>query len=984
MLLKQPEDGSSPDQIPNFEDDRDVPTVDEHLQAAGAEAFRKFQKKVNNLDKEVGNIYLYSPSSTLLRNFANAARQLGSSVAILSSASSLRFCLAHLLFLYHENAADLFPRKIQRYSPTNPSPPKLGTPSNIKNNAGSRVAHAFTPTVDAETLDLEDFPDQFDLLAQELTTFTKAVNDFPEFLDDGVNISINSFVLDLRYWASCLRAYHGQFRYPAVQRYVQDLTLHMGDHIDHITTTLSTFVEVGVPTIRFAQKHGAENLLNLSTVSTFFSGITATAVQESSELEWLAILVNCFWFASMVFSISAAVNSLLGLTWKQAMYRSPRDRVPWWVLIWIKRSPLVFLVLSVACFSIGLCCFAYASNQHKVTSALTTVLTAITSFGLLAVSIWFASERAIFLRHEGKKWLSDALQDINHQFLELRGMRTIRHGANSVHKAGRRASVRLRSINLSLPKSRLSTASPSTTDEKDDDDLEAGVLPVGSPDSILAPHDTGNGRVSRQSPAQPRMILSESTPSSPQIGNEEPGTQSTTPTTPKLPSRGKELWRNALKTIAMSRSPFASPVPTIAVRKSGMRKQTAAGLESKHGLSLQTDINKPGRLRSRIHALGPRLEMLDCLIEFDAHQALWLATSSWDRTAIIFKVTESFTAHRTLAHPQGFVGQVAWSPDSTVLLTKLSRGIKVWNAEDGVCTKTIIRNRYVESITWCPGGQAFLSVEGSHVVKLGLQGEILAEYDFGAVRLHDVAITPDQHRLLAVGPLLESPSGLHPSTSRAEKRLIVYNTETHHIENQTPVLNDVRDITISRNMKHGLAPPQLWKVDLVKDRESNAYIARFSLRHTYPSEINCTSYFGGINDDLVLCAGKAGDIHIWDTDSGSLLHKIRSQALGGGDLTCIAWNHAVEHPFMFATGSHDGTIRIWSHPPDTHDDLSPGPSGRSSIRRENSPYGFEETRHTESPEAASSSFLQAPVSILTEPPPMKDRVVTFVEEGSDS
>jgi hypothetical protein len=43
--------------------------------------------------------------------------------------------------------------------------------------------------------------------------------------------------------------------------------------------------------------------------------------------------------------------------------RSPGHRVPWWVLIWIKRSPLVFLVLSVACFSVGLVLFAYSSQQ---------------------------------------------------------------------------------------------------------------------------------------------------------------------------------------------------------------------------------------------------------------------------------------------------------------------------------------------------------------------------------------------------------------------------------------------------------------------------------------------------------------------------------------------------------------------------------------------------------------------------------------------
>jgi hypothetical protein len=44
-------------------------------------------------------------------------------------------------------------------------------------------------------------------------------------------------------------------------------------------------------------------------------------MQFSYELNGskLADAVNCFWFSSLVFSIAAAVNSLLGLTWKQAM-----------------------------------------------------------------------------------------------------------------------------------------------------------------------------------------------------------------------------------------------------------------------------------------------------------------------------------------------------------------------------------------------------------------------------------------------------------------------------------------------------------------------------------------------------------------------------------------------------------------------------------------------------------------------------------------
>lgn len=76
-----------------------------------------------------------------------------------------------------------------------------------------------------------------------------------------------------------------------------------------------------MPTIRFAQKHASQNLLNLSTVATFFSAVTATTMQFSFETTDtpLANAVNTFWFTSMVFSIGAAVNSLLGLTWKQAM-----------------------------------------------------------------------------------------------------------------------------------------------------------------------------------------------------------------------------------------------------------------------------------------------------------------------------------------------------------------------------------------------------------------------------------------------------------------------------------------------------------------------------------------------------------------------------------------------------------------------------------------------------------------------------------------
>ncbi|KAK7044558.1 catabolite degradation [Favolaschia claudopus] len=955
MLLQHP--GSTGDlnqnQQPNFEDDKDVPSVDEHRQAAGAATFNHFQRRIENLDKQ-------------LRNFANATRQLGSSVAILSSAFHLRERIAQLLFLYRENAADLFPRKVAHASrePITERQMKVKGRRRKAKQGYSAPPHLSRPAVD-EDLDLETFPEQFEALANNIVTFGRCLNEFPEFTDEAINASIVSFEGDLRYWASCLKVYSGQFRYPAVQRYVHDLTVEMGEHLDSINSTLAMFVEVGVPTIRFGQKHKTDNLvsflLNLSTVATFFSAVTATTLQFSFELVENPIqhAVNGFWFSSLVFSIAAAVNSLVGLTWKQAMYRSPGHRVPWWVLIWIKRSPLVFLVLSVACFSIGLCLFAYASGQHKVTSTITTILTVFTSFGLAAVSTWFVFERYIFLRHRGGKWLSDVLTEMTDQFLAIPGVqRTVR----LLRKIRRRWRMAMKTVARLAGRvgSKISLLSKDSCDSEKGDDLEGNILPVSnghtrdasvsamtSVTQLAGPSDlnlstTASPSPEPQPPATPTLVAS-------------PISETGVPASPG-PSKGRLLWKNALQTVKM-RSLVATPF-----RPNTPHRQRTSSSTTNFGERKRTLADEPIKAvltRSRIATLRPKLQKLQPTEALEAHQALvrhlqfspdgkFLATSSWDRTSIIWRIERVSGV---------FVGQVAWSDTGNMLLTKLVRGVKVWT-QDGVCQKTIDRQTNVESITWFPDSKCMLV--GNLVTRLDLRGNILDQYDFGKIKLHDVAVTPDSTRLLGVGPLLESPSGLHPSKSPAEKRLVVYNTELKQVEHQTPVLTDVRDVTLARNTRQGLvalvsyenkAPPQLWRMELLKDRENAALqVARLSLRHTYMPkrsvEFAGPSYFGGKNDELVLCAGKAGDIHIWDAESGTLLRYIRS-AQQSGDLTCIAWNHAAEDPFMFATGSHDGGVRIWTHL-ELQDELDEDEEGGEDItpipkERSASPFDMERT-----------------------------------------
>ena len=49
--------------------------------------------------------------------------------------------------------------------------------------------------------------------------------------------------------------------------------------------------------------------------------------------------------------------------------------------------------------------------QNPVVCTITTVFTACSSFGLIAVSTWFLFERWVFLRHRGTKWLRDSLDE---------------------------------------------------------------------------------------------------------------------------------------------------------------------------------------------------------------------------------------------------------------------------------------------------------------------------------------------------------------------------------------------------------------------------------------------------------------------------------------------------------------------------------------------------------------------------------------------
>jgi hypothetical protein len=122
-----------------------------------------------------------------------------------------------------------------------------------------------------------------------------------------------------QYFADCLNGYTMSSDLP-LRSYVHQLSLEIGTHLQDVNNAIRTFIDVGLPAITSAQQAHSSNLLKLSTVATLFSGITAQAIQSSLQNSGsiLQRVTTLFYFASLVLSISAAVNSLLSHTWTDA------------------------------------------------------------------------------------------------------------------------------------------------------------------------------------------------------------------------------------------------------------------------------------------------------------------------------------------------------------------------------------------------------------------------------------------------------------------------------------------------------------------------------------------------------------------------------------------------------------------------------------------------------------------------------------------
>ena len=77
-----------------------------------------------------------------------------------------------------------------------------------------------------------------------------------------------------------------------------------------------------IPAMRQTQELTNQQYVNLTSIATFLSSVTATTLQistsDSAPDSVLTTVTNSFWFVSLVFSAASAVYSLLAMTWRRS------------------------------------------------------------------------------------------------------------------------------------------------------------------------------------------------------------------------------------------------------------------------------------------------------------------------------------------------------------------------------------------------------------------------------------------------------------------------------------------------------------------------------------------------------------------------------------------------------------------------------------------------------------------------------------------
>ncbi|QRW23272.1 WD40 repeat protein [Rhizoctonia solani] len=884
---------------------KDVPLS---MNRGDTERFRAFQRSIGLLDLK-------------LQSFANAIRQLGSSVGLLDSTTCIQERLPQILRLFRENASRLFKTGVVMQDPD----AQAHTSQRYERRSDSwRETRRQSLALSAGSLNINTFPSQLKSLATDLITFVDRLNDVPEFVDTAVHTthgpvveSCRAFAGDLQYRADCLSEFEDKLDDIAVVRHINELTGDIGSQADHLMNALHGFIEVGIPAILYSQERTATNLQNLSAVATFFSAVTATTIQ-----------------------VQLGIYATRNRTDFYNIYLMPCGSVA-------MNAQLAYHL------------FSYSSAQPPAVNAIVTAFTAFTSFTLLCVGMWFAFERLTYSRTQGRRWLLQIIDD---------GIKDLWKAKSLVGASLRfiyNVYIRWKNITRGVGgicfrvvrRNRSSAPSDLQDNTKADEEAQRDEVQYGA-----MPENPIVGECSRSKPPRRRYPWP--------VRTESRGQNQ--PTKPASVSLDNQTSGDVTMSLnhPMALSP-TSAIPSVTYVAQGERRFSRqlnairAGLFQRSLVGTQDFLVDVGvgmpKLRTQLVLKLPSHHIGQVGHLQFSPDGQSFATCSWDRAAYVWKIQNEEPGNSTefkmlgrLVHPgmpDGTdIGRVIWSPSGQQLVTQYRGSIALWNPMKNMYyQKHAVRRQHVQSVVWMPSGSGFLSTEwipsleiqsrepisqaaalrGSELVKFDVTGRQVASqtYKLYWLQVWDLAIMPDEKRVVTVASLVQSQNEYRPINTDHQKRILVYNLETGTTESQMPLMVDVRGIMLGKTgtidralVSYENNVPQAWHIE----QDNPEKTSRLKLIKTYYPKYS-TSYYvsllwslqgsatlGHLAEIPVYLQHRevSGEICIWDLPTGNLIHT--HFVPSSQEFTGLAQNpKPAGNNFMFASAMTDGTVNIW-------------------------------------------------------------------------
>ncbi|KLO12964.1 hypothetical protein SCHPADRAFT_387251 [Schizopora paradoxa] len=237
----------------------------------------------------------------------------------------------------------------------------------------------------------------------ELEESTKDLN---SALNDFIGITYNyKLIKSLEALRKILYPYHANF--VSLDSKVQ-LRCDLEKIFVLVRTNVEKYIDDDIRIIKSAQSDEIQRYVNITVISTFLSGVTASVLQivgptsnGNSAID-VAVTGNASLFSSLIFSTASAAQSLLFIIWTQSFTPLPETNLPHILYAWLHRGPLISLLVSGALFSAGLVAFVYASKQDPVTSVITTCFATLQTLGILSLTALFIRDRWKFRRDNGE------------------------------------------------------------------------------------------------------------------------------------------------------------------------------------------------------------------------------------------------------------------------------------------------------------------------------------------------------------------------------------------------------------------------------------------------------------------------------------------------------------------------------------------------------------------------------------------------------